>query len=431
MVTRKILIYTALISTLLGGTSTYMIIRNNMNDAEQDNAMANQVDANNSIVYNNSTTGSRSAANGFAADGAGSGTYGEHSAPGSNLGAQFNAENRANPENRVINYDQQDTQGSMEEGTQAASSKKMSSNSINGILSGNKLGTQIGTQKGYKLIKPMLWAKPAKESQAFAALKTQIIKQIETDRKQNLLTSASVYLYSFSDGDWTYINPNESFNPGSLIKVPMLITYLQMAEKDPKIFNKKILCENFGYIPTQTYETHAINPGRTYTVRELLHSMIAYSDNNATNLLNKNADLHLFRKAFTDLNIPEPDLGDRNFQISAKRYSRFLIVLYNASYLSRSSSEYALQLLSECDFKEGMVKELPKNIAVAHKFGEWGNNKLNVHVLSESGIVYYNDKPYLLTVMTKGANVKNLAPEISKISKMTYDFITTMENSSL
>jgi len=78
-----------------------------------------------------------------------------------------------------------------------------------------------------------------------------------------------------------------------------------------------------------------------------------------------------------------------------------------------------------------MVKDLPSNIAVAHKFGEWGNNKLNVHVLSESGIVYYNDKPYLLTVMTKGTNVKNLGPEISKISRMTYDFISNMDNRSL
>jgi len=410
MATKKLLIYTALASTLLGGTSTYVLIHNKIILPSREiialNKQINSLNANEPVSSGNTSAGQQSIA--------------QQTAEENNI--SISTDNNA-----TVNYNQQDTQGTLEEGSQSTS-KNLSSTSINAILNNN---CKIGTQKGYKLIKPMLWAKPAKESQAFAALKTQLIRTIESDSRQKLLTSASVYLYSFSDGDWTYINPNESFNPGSLIKVPMLITYLEMAEKDPKIMNKKILCENNDYIPTQTYETHAINPGRTYTVRELLHSMIAYSDNNATNLLNKNADLHLFRKAFTDLNIPEPNLGDREFQISAKRYSRFLIVLYNASYLSRNSSELALRLLSECDFKEGMVKELPTNIPVAHKFGEWGDNKLNQHVLSESGIVYYNDKPYLLTVMTKGTNVKNLAPEISKISKMTYDYINSMDNSNL
>jgi len=410
MATKKLLIYTALASTLLGGTSTYVLIHNKIIlPSREITALNKQINS-----LNASTTAS----------------YGNNSVNQQSIAQQTSEENNisiSSDNSGIVNYNQQDTQGTLEEGSQSTS-KNLSTTSINAILNNN---CKIGTQKGYKLIKPMLWAKPAKESQAFAALKTQLIRTIESDSRQKLLTSASVYLYSFSDGDWTYINPNESFNPGSLIKVPMLITYLEMAEKDPKIMNKKILCENNDYIPTQTYETHAINPGRSYTVRELLHSMIAYSDNNATNLLNKNADLHLFRKAFTDLNIPEPNLGDREFQISAKRYSRFLIVLYNASYLSRNSSELALRLLSECDFKEGMVKELPTNIPVAHKFGEWGDNKLNQHVLSESGIVYYNDKPYLLTVMTKGTNVKNLAPEISKISKMTYDYINSMDNSNL
>ncbi|MCW3121357.1 MAG: hypothetical protein JWQ38_849 [Flavipsychrobacter sp.] len=409
MATKKLLIYTALASTLLGGSTTYVLIHNKVFSSSRDAGIVNQ------NIASLNTSGAYTA----------NLTEKEKNVLSSASGIDNNMA-ISSIDNGVTNYDQQDTQGALEEGSQSAS-KNLSSASINTILNNN---CKIGTQKGYKLIKPMLWAKPAKESQAFSALKSQLIRTIEGDTRQKLLTSASVYLYSFSDGDWTYINPNEAFNPGSLIKVPMLITYLEMAEKDPKIFNKKILCENYDYIPTQTYETHAINPGRTYTVRELLHSMIAYSDNNATNLLNKNADMHLFRKTFTDLNIPEPDMADRDFQISAKRYSRFLIVLYNASYLSRSSSELALQLLSECDFKDGMVKDLPTNIPVAHKFGEWGNNKLNQHVLSESGIVYYNDKPYLLTVMTKGTNVKNLAPEISKISKITYDFISTMDNNA-
>lgn len=406
MVTKKILIYTALTSTLLGGATTYLVIRNKAISS--------------ALGMQNYSLEARAGFNGVSSD------EKMHSA----MVVGDHTPNDAGAELQQ-SYAQQDTQGNSEEGTAIiAHNSNSNTNEVaeNRVVNSNY---NIGTQRGYKLIKPMLWAKPAKESQAFSALKSQIINLIDNDQRQHLLTSASVYLYSFADGEWTYVNPNESYNPGSLIKVPMLMAYLQMAEKDPKILAKKILCENSDYIPTQTYETHSINPGRIYTVKELLHSMIAYSDNNATNLLNKNVDLSIFRKTFTDLNIPEPDLADRNFQITAKRYSRFLIVLYNASYLSRSASETALQLLSECDFKEGMVKDLPSGIAVAHKFGEWGNNKINLHELSESGIVYFHDRPYLLTVMTKGTNVKDLGPEISKISRMTYDFISSMGNPTL
>ncbi len=407
MVTKKILIYTALTSTLLGGATTYFVIKNK--------AISSALGMQNYSL---------DAYQGISAP--------ENEKMHSAMVVGDQNSSQASTELPQA-YAQQDTQGNAEEGTPiiAGGHSVNNTNGENNAPTIVKSDYNIGTQRGYKLIKPMLWAKPAKESQAFSALKSQIINLIENDQRQHLLTSASVYLYSFADGEWTYVNPNESYNPGSLIKVPMLMAYLQMAEKDPKILAKKILCENSDYIPTQTYETHSINPGRIYTVKELLHSMIAYSDNNATNLLNKNVDLNIFRRTFTDLNIPEPDLADRNFQISAKRYSRFLIVLYNASYLSRSASETALQLLSECDFKDGMVKDLPSSVAVAHKFGEWGNNKINLHELSESGIVYYHDRPYLITVMTKGTNVKDLGPEISKISRMTYDFISSMGNPTL
>jgi hypothetical protein len=36
-------------------------------------------------------------------------------------------------------------------------------------------------------------------------------------------------------------------------------------------------------------------------------------------------------------------------------------------------------------------------------------------------LVYLNNDPYLLTVMTRGSNPKDLSMEIGKISKTVYD----------
>lgn len=287
----------------------------------------------------------------------------------------------------------------------------------------------IARQKGYEFMKPMLLAKTSQESIEYAPLKAKIMAMVDDDQRSGLLTNATVYLMKFDGGKWMYANPTALLHPGSLVKVPMLITYLKEAETDPKVLDKKIYFEKRDNIPVQTFNSNAIKPGQFYSVRDLLHYMIAYSDNNATYLLNENINLNSFIKTFTDLNVPMPDVKDRNYEISARRISKFFIVLYNATYLSRATSEYALKLLSECDFKDAMLRGLPGSVSVAHKFGEWGDYKKNIHELHECGIVYLNNSPYLLTVMTQGANPKDLATEISKISKMVYDMYS--ENPTL
>ncbi len=280
-------------------------------------------------------------------------------------------------------------------------------------------------QKGFDLISPLLTVNPTAESDDLAPLKAKVMNLIEDDKRVGLLNSASVYLSSFSLGEWIYINPEESYHPGSLIKVPMLVTYLKQAENDPEVLNKKLFFDNTEKVPQQIFNSKTIEPGHSYTVKELLHYMIAYSDNNATNLLNKNADVNLFKKVYTDLNMPEPDIHDSRYEITARRFSDFIVVLYNATYLSRKSSELALELLTECDFKEGMVKDLPTTVKVAHKFGEWGDYRMNIHEVHESGIVYMNNKPYLLTIMTKGNSAKELSAEICKISKLVYEHVAS------
>jgi beta-lactamase class A len=423
MVTKKFLIYCALSSTIVGAATTYFVISRNLasiarnanysfdRDAQYEPGNTANNSANNS-TFNSTYSSANSSFNN--SSGIENNTLAAAAAANSSPSVAANTEN-----NPSANY------ASSEQGAQMNTTNAGNASEDKNTAEDNY---KISSQKGYALIKPILWAKPIRESQIFAPLKAQILNLMEKDERQGKLATASVYLYSFSDGEWTCINPNESFNPGSLIKVPLLITYLKEAEKDPKLLDKKILCENFGYIPTQTYETNTINPGHTYTVRELLHYMIAYSDNNATNLLNKNMDVNSFRKTFTDLKIPEPDLHDYDYIINAKRYSRFFMVLYNATYLSRASSEYALKLLTECDFKDGLVKGIPGNVPIAHKFGEWGNKKIHLAELHESGIIYLNDRHYLVTVMTRGTNTKDLGEEVSKISQLAYDALSAKPN---
>jgi beta-lactamase class A len=94
-------------------------------------------------------------------------------------------------------------------------------------------------------------------------------------------------------------------------------------------------------------------------------------------------------------------------------------VLYDAGYLTIANSEYAISLLSESEFKEGIVKGVPNTVRVAHKYGEWGEP--GSRELHESALIYMNKSPYLLTIMTKGTDSKKLAEAVSRISRITYD----------
>jgi beta-lactamase class A len=220
------------------------------------------------------------------------------------------------------------------------------------------------------------------------------------------------------------LNPQETYSPGSMLKVVNLLIYLKLSEKEPGLLDKKIVYQTPEYpIPVQTFNTSQIEAGKEYTIRDLLKYMIVYSDNRATCWLVANLDSKVYFKMMEDLKIPLP--SNTNYVMTASQYSVLFKLLYSSRYLSNGNSEFALRLLNQSDFKNGLVRDLPGNVQVAHKFGEAGGK--HQHQLHESGLIYMNYAPYLITIMTKGYAIDDLPPVISTISKMVYDDLSRIE----
>ncbi len=278
---------------------------------------------------------------------------------------------------------------------------------------------------GYDYIRPLLFADRPCQSEKLQPLKNQVETVINSYKMSGTINTASVYLRELNQGEYISIGDPEKYNPGSLLKVPELITFFKMNEKTPGLLEKKVTYSAPLNLAKKAYFiSKSIEVGKTYTIKELLYYMIAYSDNNATMLLNQRMDLEVFKKVFTDLGIASPDMNQGDIPITAKDYSYFMRVLYNASYLNIEDSEFCTELLSHSDFVQGLVKGLPKDTRVAHKFGEAGDG-VNAH-FSESGIVYIHNSPYLLTVMTKGKDNKALPAVVSDISKTVYEMINSI-----
>jgi beta-lactamase class A len=279
---------------------------------------------------------------------------------------------------------------------------------------------EVKRLKGYKFVKPLMFVDNPCESDQFMSLKNKLSTIIESYKSAGKLQSASVYLKEFGTNDWLCINENEKYSPGSLLKVPELITLLKMNELNPGFLNKRVVYAHpFSTDKTPAFLAKSIKLGQAYTVKELLTYMIAYSDNNATQLLNTVLDVKLFKKVFRDFGLAEPNWSANDYPISVRDYSLFIRAIYNASYLSIEDSEYAAELLSKCNFDKGMANVMPSNIKMAHKFGEAGTDK--VKQLHETAILYAGEKTYVFTIMTKSDNLSTLPDVIKSLSTEVFN----------
>lgn len=296
----------------------------------------------------------------------------------------------------------------------------------NDLTTNGSMGTcslNVKRLQGYQFVHPLLYAEPACESPELSYIKSAIESELNSNKSLGNITSASVYLRAFGKAEWTVINENEKFSPGSLLKVPELITLYKMNELQPGFLDKTVnYTQQLSSHKNTTFTSKHIQLGKSYSIRQLMQYMIMYSDNDATLLLNQILDRDVFTKVFTDAGLSAPDYNAMEYLVSAKDYSIFMKELYNSTYLSTKDSEACLELLSKTDFNKGMISGLPDSCMVSHKFGEGGLD--NAPNLSESGIVYCGNKPFLLTVMTKGTDMKVLAKVISEITKKTYDMMS-------
>jgi beta-lactamase class A len=231
---------------------------------------------------------------------------------------------------------------------------------------------------------------------------------VDQELKSGKVRELSVYYRDLSDGPWFGINEKVQYNPSSMMKVPIMIAWLKRAEKDPAVLRSRLFYDekNTSAPPQGIKPVKTLVNRRSYTVDELLHYMLNYSDNKAAVLL-----LHGLRKEELDQVIHSMDItsnpnDDGQFQMTAHGYSGFFRILYNASFLNREMSEKALQLLSLQDFPYGIAAGVPKGLKVASKFGEYvqGENGED-RQLHEFGIVYHPNGPYILGIMTRGRDL--------------------------
>jgi len=283
----------------------------------------------------------------------------------------------------------------------------------------------------YKYINPILDCNSDLEQNTKSSpLKDKIEDIIKNEVYKENISFASVYFRNLNNGPWLGINEKEYFSPASLIKVPILITYLKKAEDNPEIFKTElapVISTGSGDDIQNIKPSISLAPKKKYTIEELLEKMIIYSDNDAYNTLANNLTNDEITKVYQDLDIDiSKGFADPNGNIiTVKNYASFYRILFNASYLNQDMSEKALSLLTQTQYKDGLVAGVPKNITIAHKFGERKYLDSSETQLHDCGIVYFPQKPYLLCIMTRGNDITKANQTIKNVSAQVFQYFST------
>lgn len=247
---------------------------------------------------------------------------------------------------------------------------------------------------------------------------TGLVDKLLAEKKADFI---SVYFQSLATGYWFGINEREEFMPASLLKLPLAMGIMMKAGSDPALLDTKLtLMTTDDLLIPEFLPAKRLIKGKQYTVETLIRHMLEYSDNEATQTL-----IGAFSTAQLDTVLSDFGLkaasNDQDF-VTVKQYLMLLLSLYNATYLDIESSQHLLEMLTRSTFSEGIAGGLPRDVKLAHKFGEREMQYTddNIKQLHECGIIYYKNSPYMLGVMTRGHDLRKQAEAIREISALVY-----------
>lgn len=306
-----------------------------------------------------------------------------------------------------------------------------------GYITGDKIfiktyRTSSLREQGFNFTKPLLMCDISSERKLpeLKPLENDLNNFINTQKKEKGVDSISVYFQDFKTDGRIDINDNEKFHPASLTKVPIMIAILKMAETNPDLLFKYVKYSGKDLNSGQEIKPKEFaESGKTYTVKDLVEKMIMYSDNNSLEALLGLINEQELKSFFNTLQVTFPvnSSNPEEFDsMTTKDVSYFFRVLYNATYLRDDLSETALEILSQTDYKNGIVKGVPDGVKVSHKYGLQTFTDLKGTVLyrefNDCGIIYHSTHPYMLCIMTKtSSSIQKTEDIIKNISSMVYN----------
>ncbi len=257
--------------------------------------------------------------------------------------------------------------------------------------------------------------------------------QSPLDRLQVQLASAATHapghvgiaIEDLATGMTSGVNASESLPAASTIKIPVMVEVFKQMEAGTLGLNTVMHLQahdkDYGW-----GELADARLGTSRSIKALLWAMITQSDNTATNMLIRMVGRGHINATMNDLGLQRTHLTDDiRSETNAIRYAlrtspKDMVKLLDAIARDRLvdswSSKQMLAILTGQTHNSLLPMSLPKDIRIAHKTGSLHDT------LNDVGIVYHEDEPYVIAVMTTELPSLGLGRSfIHKVSRIAYD----------
>ncbi|MBV9481464.1 MAG: serine hydrolase [Acidobacteria bacterium] len=232
-------------------------------------------------------------------------------------------------------------------------------------------------------------------------------------------------ILDLTSGQTLFLHGDDVFPQASSIKVAILAMLYRQAQDGKLKLTDPYTVQAADMVPDSNIML-GLTPGITrVTNRDLATMMVAVSDNAASNVLIDRVGMEDVNRLMEALALPHTRLRRKMMDIKAATEGRenvstpremmtLLQDVYAGKVVNRQLSDDLLKILSTP--KESFIpRELPEDVRIANKPGELEG------VRNDSGIVFAQNRPYIICVMTTYLRSERAGEEaISRISAAAY-----------
>ena len=170
-----------------------------------------------------------------------------------------------------------------------------------------------------------------------------------------------------------------------------------------------------------------LNPGHEFTLEEICTLMIIQSDNMATNILidvlgMDNINVQISRLGMKNTSLQRKMMDSEavkagfNNYITANEFAALLESIYRGNNVDACASKKMLSILLRQQVRGRLDLFLPDELLIAHKTGDLDNLE------HDGGIVFLENSPYLICVMTEDVKTNKIGREIiGEVSRIVYE----------
>ena len=256
-----------------------------------------------------------------------------------------------------------------------------------------------------------------------------------TDVDRSLDGVMGVAIEDLNSGQKYLLRGDDVFPQASSIKIAVLAELYRQAQQG-KLKPTDVYTVKASDLVADSPIMNGLTPGVTQvTLRDLATMVVAVSDNSAANILIDRVGIESVNSLLDSLGLAHTRLRRKMMDLKAASEGRenistpsemmtLLEDVYRGKVLNKPLSEDFFRLLSTKK-NSWIPRELPEDLKVADKEGELEG------VRNDSGIVFLENRPYILSVMTTYLRRERDGEEaISKISVDAYRMFDRLARAS-